>query len=89
MGHASPRNLHAQVSHDADLLKERVTKRYPGLPFVVDVALVSAGFAGMVIQTATMWAERQFSTPIDTLLDHNVYAWMGLHQWLKGQSTPG
>jgi hypothetical protein len=36
----------------------------------------------MIIHTATVWAERNFDTPVDTLVDHNIYAWLGLHQWL-------
>jgi hypothetical protein len=29
-----------------------------------------------------VWTERKFDTPIDSLVDHTAYAWIGLHQWL-------
>lgn len=82
-GLASPRNLNAQVSNYAELLKERFKRRYPGLTVPLDVELIVGGFVGMVIHTGSVWAQRRFDTPVDVLVDHNVYAWMGLHQWLS------
>lgn len=82
-GLTNPRNINAKVSQYADLLKERFKKRYPNLTIPLDADLIVGGFVGMVIHTATVWTQRGFDTPIDLLVDHNVYAWMGLHQWLK------
>lgn len=81
-GLTSPRNLNAKVSHFADLLKGRFKARYPGLTVPLDIELVVGGFVGMIIHTASVWTERQFSTPVETLVDHTVYAWIGLHHWL-------
>lgn len=88
-GLTNPHNLNARVSNYADLLRSRFKKRYPNLTVPLDVELVVGGFVGMVIHTATVWAERDFDTPIDTLVDHNIYAWQGLHQWLLQHSHNG
>lgn len=85
-GLTNPHNLNARVSHYADLLRARFKKRYPNLTVPLDVELVVGGFVGMIIHTATVWTERNFDTPVDTLVDHNIYAWLGLHQWLSQHS---
>ncbi|MFT3858408.1 MAG: TetR/AcrR family transcriptional regulator [Aquabacterium sp.] len=81
-GLTNPRNLNAKVSQYAEFLKSRFKKRYPNLNVPLDVELVVGGFVGMIIHTASVWAERQFDTPLEVLVDHNAYAWLGLHQWL-------
>lgn len=88
-GLASPHNLNARVSNYVDILKPRFRKRYPGLNIPLDVELVVGGFVGMIIHTATVWVERGFDTPVDTLVDHNIYAWAGLHHWLSAHSEVG
>jgi AcrR family transcriptional regulator len=85
-------HLNARVSQYAGLLRERFKARYPKLTIPLDVELVVGGFVGMVIHTATVWSQRQFDTPVDILVDHNIYAWSGLHQWLSSQgggASPG
>lgn len=82
-GLTNPHNLNARVSQYADLLKARFRKRYPNLAIPLDVELIVGGFVGMVIHTATVWSQRGFDTPVDALVDHNVYAWQGLHHWLS------
>jgi AcrR family transcriptional regulator len=85
-GLSNPRNINAKVSQYADLLKDRFKKRYPHLNIPLDADLIVGGFVGMVIHTASVWSQRGFDTPIDVLVDHNVYAWMGLHQWLSAHN---
>lgn len=82
-GLTNPRNLNAKVSQYADLLRHRFRTRYPDLTVPLDVDLIVGGFVGMVIHTASVWTERQFDTPVETLVDHTAYAWVGLHQWLS------
>ena len=84
-GLTNPHNLNARVSQYADLLRGRFKLRYPKLTTTLDVELVVGGFVGRVIHSATVWAHRQFDTPVDILVDHNIYAWSGLHQWLSSQ----
>lgn len=82
-GRTNPRNLNAKVSQYAELMRDRFKARYAKLPAHLDIDLVVGGFVGMVVHTASVWYERGFDVPIDVLIDHNIYAWMGLHQWLK------
>jgi AcrR family transcriptional regulator len=82
-GLTNPHNLNAQVRAYAELLKARFKTRYPKLDIALDVELVVGGFVGMIVHTASVWTERGFDTPIDSLVDHNLYAWTGLHQWLS------
>jgi hypothetical protein len=82
-GMANPKNLNAKVAQYADLLRERLGKRYPAMKGQVEIEYVVGGFAGMIIQTGSLWVQRGFDTPVDRLVDHNVYAWIGLHEWLS------
>lgn len=86
-GLTSPRNLNAKVNQYADLLRSRFKTRYPGLNIPLDVDLIVGGFVGMIIHTASVWTERGFDTPVELLVDHTAYAWMGLHQWLGNQAS--
>ncbi len=87
-GLANPRNLNAKVSQYAEWLRSRFKARYPGLTVPLDLELVVGGFVGMVIHTASVWTERGFDTPVDSLVDHTAYAWAGLHQWLSANTPP-
>lgn len=86
-GMANPQNLNAKVSQYADLLKDRLGRRYPAMKGQLEMEYIVGGFAGMIIQTASLWVQRGFDTPIDRLVDHNVYAWIGLHEWLSKASA--
>ncbi|RZI86805.1 MAG: TetR/AcrR family transcriptional regulator [Rubrivivax sp.] len=82
-GLASPCNLNARVSYYRDLLKERFKKRYPNLSIELDLDLIVGGFVGMIIHTSSVWVKRGFDVPVETMVDHNAYAWVGMHQWLS------
>lgn len=86
-GLTSPLNLNARISRYVDVLRMRLKMRYPKLPQQPDVELILGGFAGMVIHTASVWAQRKFDTPVDTLVDHTSFGWLGLHHWLAGQEA--
>ncbi len=64
------------------LLTHRIEKVYPGALAQVDVELIAGGVVGMVVHTATIWAARGFRASLDEIIDHNLYAWRGLHGWL-------
>lgn len=87
-GLTSPCNLNAKVSQYADLLKGRFKTRYPHLRVSLDVELIVGGFVGMIVHTASVWTERKFDTPVEQLVDHTAYAWIGLHEWLKRHNVP-
>lgn len=66
----------------AGLIEGRLKARYPNLPPHLDFTLVASGFLGQVTYVATVWTLQKFDTPIEQLVDHTSYAWMGLHHWL-------
>lgn len=74
-----------------DLLRARFRQIYPNLIGLPNIDLVMTGCIGMVSHTAMLWIERGFDTSIDTLVDHNFYAWTGLNNWLSdlNQHSPG
>jgi AcrR family transcriptional regulator len=86
-GLTSPLNIHARISRYVDVLRMRLKMRYPKLAKQPDAELILGGFVGMVIHTASVWTQRKFDTPVDTLVDHTSFAWLGLHQWLASQET--
>jgi AcrR family transcriptional regulator len=67
----------------ASLIEARLKARYPNLPPHLDHRLVASGFLGHVTYVATVWAMDNFQTPVEHLVDHASYAWMGLHRWLS------
>lgn len=67
----------------ASLIEGRLRARYPNLPPHLDFQLVAGGFLGQVTYVATVWAMQKFDTPVEHLVDHASYAWMGLHHWLS------
>jgi AcrR family transcriptional regulator len=86
-GLTSPLNINARISRYVDVLRMRLKLRYPKLTQQPDAELILGGFVGMVIHSASVWTQRKFDTPVDTLVDHTSFAWLGLHQWLANQET--
>lgn len=66
----------------ANLIEARLRARYPKLPPHLDFRLIAGGFLGHVTYVSTVWTLDNFSTPVEELVDHAAYAWMGLHHWL-------
>ena len=46
-------------------------------------ALVTTGLIGMAIQTGVTWFYGGFKEPVSTIVEHNLYAWRGLVQWIE------
>jgi AcrR family transcriptional regulator len=73
----------SRLSWYASLIEGRLRARYPNLPPHLDFQLVAGGFLGQVTYVANVWALQKFDTPVEHLVDHASYAWMGLHHWLS------
>ncbi len=86
-GLTTPGNSNKQLSMFSNVIRARFQARYPNLAITPEAELVITGFAGMIIHTSTLWMSRQFDWPVDTLVDHNIYAWAGLHQWLSAHNV--
>jgi hypothetical protein len=74
------------VAQYAALLKGRLGQRYPLMQDQLEVEYIVAGFVGMIIQTGSLWVQRGFDIPVERVVDHNLYAWIGLHEWLSRAS---
>lgn len=85
-GLTSPLNINARISRYVDVMRLRLKMRYPDLPFQPDTELIMGGFVGLIIHSASVWVQRKFDTPVDTLVDHTSFSWLGLHHWLAAQS---
>ena len=87
-GMANPLNMQAKVASYADFVRAGIKNSHPTLKLDLDVDLVIAGFVGMIIQTGAMWVQRDCDLPIESVVDHNMYAWVGLQKWLDDHSQP-
>jgi AcrR family transcriptional regulator len=83
-----PLNMQAKVASYADFVRAGIKSSHPTLKLNLDVDLVIAGFVGMIIQTGAMWVQRDCDLPIESVVDHNMYAWSGLQKWLDDHSQP-
>lgn len=86
-GLTSPLNINARISRYVDVMRLRLKMRYPHLLFQPDTELILGGFVGLIIHSASVWVQRKFDTPIDALVDHTSFSWLGLHHWLSAQDS--
>ncbi len=87
-GLASVGNVNARVSHYVPVLRARIDKLFPHLDLDLDLEMVASGLIGLIVHTATLWAERGFETPVEKVLDHILFAWSGLAMWLAQNNKP-
>lgn len=74
----------APVIHDyANLIRSTAEALHPGLPPTINLDLIASGLVGMIVQTCIAWVDDDFKDPIDTVVEHNVYAWRGLDRWFS------
>lgn len=76
-----------QYAFIVDLLRARFRQKYPALQGYPNIDLIISGCIGMVSHTTMLWIERGFDLPVETLIDHNLYAWTGLDQWLSSANA--
>lgn len=81
-GLSAQQRIDQQYSFVIELLKSRFRQRYPHAFTKPNLEYVVLGCMGMITNTAMRWIERDFSDPIDTVVDHTYYAWMGLDNWM-------
>ena len=81
-GLSAQQRLDQQYSFVVELLKSRFRQRYPHAFSKPNLEYVVLGCMGMITNTAMRWIERDFADPIDTVVDHTHYAWIGLDNWM-------
>ena len=82
-GLSAQQRLDQEYSFLVELLKSRFRQRYPRAHSQADLEYVVLGCMGMIVNTAMRWMERDFSEPIETVVDHAYYAWVGLDSWMQ------
>lgn len=85
---ASVSNVNARVSHYVPFLRARIDRLFPHLDLDLDLEMIASGLIGLIVHTATLWAEKGFETPVEKVLDHILYAWGGLAMWLAQNNKP-
>ncbi|MEY4763940.1 MAG: hypothetical protein RI907_613 [Pseudomonadota bacterium] len=81
-GLTAPNEMNRQLSLLSTIVQSRIQARYPKITQYPEYELIITGIAGMIIHTSTLWVSREFDWPVEKMVDHNIYAWHGLHQWL-------
>lgn len=56
---------------------------HPQVSTDIDIQLAATGLIGMAIHTAIGWARTGFAADLESILQHNLYAWAGLRYWIK------
>lgn len=85
-GLSAQNRVELQYGFIIDLLKTRFRQKYPKLPDKPDLGYVVSGCIGMTTHICMLWAERHFSDPIETVVDHAFYFWIGLDRWLTTEN---
>lgn len=86
-GLGAQQRLDQQYAFVTELLKSRFRQRYPNAFSKPDLEYVVLGNMGMITNTAMRWIERDFSDPIETVVDHAHYAWIGLDNWMTQMNS--
>lgn len=66
-----------------ELLRSRLRQKYPQACSKPNLDYVVSGCMGMITHTVMLWIERHFSDPIETVVDHTYFAWIGFDQWMS------
>ncbi len=82
-GLADPQCLGTSLSQFSDLVRDRLLLLYPEMRQELVIDYVAGGIAGLIGQVGSVWVSRGFDTPVNTVAEHVVYAWRGLHLWLE------
>lgn len=82
-GLSAQNRVNLQYGFIIDLLKARFRQKYPKVIGKPDLDYVVSGCIGMITHTCMLWVERNFADPIETVVEHSFYFWMGLDRWLS------
>lgn len=76
------RGAATSVIHEyARIVRATAETLHPGLPPSINLDLIASGLVGMIVQTCITWVDADFRDSIETVVEHNVYAWRGLDRW--------
>ncbi len=83
LGHNNVHHTGSTMHGFATFMADIVADHRQGLPAGMSNALVTTGLIGMAIQTGVTWFYGGFKEPVSTIVEHNLYAWRGLVQWIE------
>lgn len=86
-GHSNLRNNGASFRAYAILMRRTAQVIGNSLPGNVNLELVASGLIGMMMQICITWYHSGFEEPIDSVVEHTLYAWKGLERWF-GEVRP-
>ena len=89
LGHHDLHNAKASIRDFAMVLNHVAKDMYPDLPAGVNRELVVSGLIGMAVQTCIAWTRGGFQDSIESVIEHNLYAWYGLDQWYARIKSDG
>jgi AcrR family transcriptional regulator len=80
---------HRSYERSRNLIKDYVlmmdglsAQLFPSIHKQINVEYLAFGLVGMTVQVGTAWAAGGMQTPVEEVLDHNLYAWRGLQAWI-------
>lgn len=74
-----------ELNRHAMLMKRFSELIYPGLPTTIRLEIVGSALIGASLQSCLTWVQSGFKLPVDTVVDHLMFAWDGLDTWLRAQ----
>jgi len=72
------------VAQYIPLIRTAALRIYPRIKRDFNLDMMAWGLLGMAVQVGSVWARDGFQQPLAEVLDHNLYAWRGLDQWVEG-----
>lgn len=77
------RDGQSDMASYVDLIKVLTQGFHPEVSPEIDIHLAATGLLAMAVHTAISWARTGFAAEVESVLDHNMYAWAGLNHWMK------
>jgi AcrR family transcriptional regulator len=86
LGHNNVRQEGSAMNCFSHFMATVVRQHSRELPHGMDIELVTTGLIGLAVQTGITWYHTGFQAPVAKIVEHNLYAWRGLAQWLDIQA---
>jgi len=78
-----------ELNRHALLMKRFAEIIYPGLPKSVRLDIIGAALIGATLQACLTWVQGGFKQPIETVVEHLLFVWNGLDDWMRAQIEAG
>jgi AcrR family transcriptional regulator len=58
---------------------------YPHMPKSIRLEVIGSALIGATLHTCLTWAKTDFKLPVDTMIQHLMFVWDALDNWVRGQ----